>query len=260
MPSGKIKTVSFSALDDAIQTQLDIWSATLGTPTCASGCGNCCRRPVMASSAEMIALIDHIESTDDVRLSDFIKNVDDNVSLIHRSIDALDCPPHNSNAAMIVIGGLGDCAFLRDENCSIYEARPYACRAIHVWHDSSLCTRNLEHGLPAELILERNRIFWDTMEKEALAMRFPFYGQLTVGLYYLLRFRDLYLAGSEFSSIIDPLWWQTGIINFPYPNRNSTPQDAVQTIRDMKRQDQLESVREKPYGLSRAQGIASGKP
>ena len=158
---------------------------------------------------------------------------------------------------MNFIGKLGDCAFLRDEKCSIYKERPFACRAVHVWHDSSNCIASVEKGVPAELILERNRVFWDTLEKEALADRFPFYGQLTVGLYYLLRYRDLYLSGSEFSTIIDPLWWQTGIINFPYQGRNSTPQDAVRTIQEMKRQDELECARERPYGLFRATGITS---
>jgi len=211
----------------------------------------------MATSAEMLALIEHVETEPNDRLSDFAKTVDENVSLIRRSIDKPGMRPADSNIAMNIIGKLGACALLRDEQCSVYEARPYACRAVHVWHDSSECIHSVERGIPGELIIRRNSVFWDTLEKEALSDRLPFYGQLTVGIFYLLKYRELYLSGSEFSTIIDPLWWQTGIINFPYENRNSTPQDAVRTIRNMKRQDEMEYAKERPYGLFRATGVAS---
>jgi len=115
----------------------------------------------------------------------------------------------------------------------------------------------VERGASAELVQERNRIFWDTLEKEALAGRLPFYGQLTVGLYYLLKYRDLYLAGSEFSAVISPVWWQTGTIIFPYRNSSSTPQEALEVIREKRKQEEQEFSKERPFGLLRMEGIAS---
>lgn len=248
---------SFASFDAALRRRLDEWRPRLGAPSCTNGCANCCRRPVMASSAELLALIDHIESGGEEKLVTFAGLVSDHVNRVRHHLVNPDGSPCGSAEAMQAIWAVGPCVFLQDQSCSIYTARPYACRAVHVWHDSSRCDRFVEKGTPAELILERNRVFWDTLEQEALAGRMPFYGQLTVGLYYLLRFRELYLSGTEFSALIDPLWWQTGIIQFPYPDSRSTPQDTLQTIRDMKKQDALEGSKEKPYGLIRAGGIPS---
>lgn len=58
-------------------------------------------------------------------------------------------------------------------------------------------------------------------------------------------------------AIVNPVWWQTGIIIFPYQNSNSTLQDALGTVRELKKPDELEYAKEKPFGLLRVADIAS---
>ncbi len=110
---------------------------------------------------------------------------------------------------------LGPCIFLRDDLCSIYEARPGACRAWTVWHESSRCAETgWEACVPAELILARRMKFYRDLEAEAGLGRAPFHGEFRVMLWAMGRHGARYRRGADLRGELDWPWVSAGLLRF----------------------------------------------
>jgi len=110
---------------------------------------------------------------------------------------------------------LGPCVFLRDDLCSIYEARPGACRAWTVWHESSRCAEaGWEGCVPAELILARRMMFFGDLEAEAELGRAPFHGEMRVVLWALGRHGTRYRRGADLRGELNWPWVSAGLLRF----------------------------------------------
>jgi len=100
-------------------------------PACGAGCAHCCHQAVGVTPPEVFAIYDHLRATrtaadlDAVTLR--VRDADDRT----RGLTAADrlSPEH-------------PCPFLVDARCSIYEARPLACRGANSL-DAAACERNL---------------------------------------------------------------------------------------------------------------------
>jgi hypothetical protein len=100
-------------------------------PACAPGCAHCCHQPVGVSPPEVLAILDHLRRT---RTPDALATVTGRVREADDRTRGLDpaariSPEH-------------PCPFLDDGRCSIYEARPLACRGTNSL-DATLCERAL---------------------------------------------------------------------------------------------------------------------
>ena len=90
---------------------------------CRAGCAHCCRHLMIATFhlSEAKIAIDHArEHFEEEQFSKLEKRIRDN----REKIDAADVKTMKDYTALTV-----PCAFLDGDNCSIYEARPFACRA-----------------------------------------------------------------------------------------------------------------------------------
>ena len=244
-------TTCFAELDRQIEQLLAQWDATIGSPTCHKGCSNCCRVAVAASSGEAAALLGHMEARAPEKLPWLAQTVEQHV----RAMVAMFARQDTSKDPLHDIWKMGSCPFLVDRCCSIYESRPYACRAVLVWHDEGFC--GTEHGLshvPAELMERRDLCFWETMRRETEAGRRPFHGQLTVVLYYLMQHAQEYLSGQDLTPLIHPAWLETRLIQFVAGDDaqaiTSQIDRNLQTIRSLYQQDH-------PHGLPRVSLVSS---
>lgn len=217
------------AIDGKIEQLLDNWAPTIGTPTCKDGCSNCCRGEIVASTAEVRQLLDFIADQSMEFANDFSKKTDDHIERLKKSFS--EVAEAASRTAEQKINLIGVCPFLNNRSCSIYEGRPYACRAMHSWKDSKNCGKATDNaGTPLGLYEARSHYFSEAMKQEAREGRYPFFGQLSIVVYYLLKFRDSYEEGVEFSNIIDPFWKDVGMLWFPYQNQDNTLQQIVINI------------------------------
>lgn len=188
------------------------WGPKLGPPTCHKGCSNCCIAPVCATSAEAAYLIGYIQAQSPEEADRLLGVIDAHVDLIARhfaSIGRTDNP-------VLEVWKLGKCPFLVGNACGIYPARPYACRAVHVWHDNQFCGSSVGYSrVPLELIESRDRAFWETLKREVVERRRPFWGQLSVVSYFVLLHAELYFRGGDLRTVIDAPWMETGLVQFP---------------------------------------------
>lgn len=222
---------SLHAIDGKIEKLLDSLAPTKGDPTCKNGCCNCCCGEVTVSTAEARQLLDYIETQSPENANDLKYRTDQHIEKLKKSfISTAKTTPARYTAEQ-KIKVLGPCPFLTHQRCSIYGGRPYACRAMHSWNDSKFCGRAIDNaGTPLELYEIRNIFFSGAMKQEAIEGRYPFFGQLSIVVYYLMKFRDSYEDGIEFSSIIDPFWKDAGLIWFPYKNADDTLQQIIINI------------------------------
>ncbi|MEE9493239.1 MAG: YkgJ family cysteine cluster protein [Gammaproteobacteria bacterium] len=252
-----MKDNSYQALDQEIKNLLDKWGANLGAPTCYQGCSGCCQAP-MASAAEGIRLLDFIDLQSKDIQNEFHATVSKYVTSLKYSLRNPDGSVTGGDDATFKAIELGGCPFLEGHVCGIYEARPNACRAVHVWHENKYCGCAAGGArVPAELIALRNRYFWSLVEEEVEQGRYPFFGQLQVVLFYLHHYRDAYTGGTECSGIIDPLWMQSGLIGFPYPNAAVTLADVTGHIERQKKEESLQFKQSQPFGLPKATNAKS---
>ncbi len=189
-----------ASFDFAIEALLDQWAPRIGRPTCGPGCSNCCERTtIFLSSAETLRIVDR-------------QPPDEAQALRLQTLDF-----SSAASARNSLIDLGPCVYLDEaKRCSVYEARPDACRACHVWHSANFCGReDYDMCTPAELNALRVDRIHELMLAEFAAGRRPFWGQLLPMTVVLSEHRERYLRGEDLRSLIDPRWLATELIEFP---------------------------------------------
>jgi Fe-S-cluster containining protein len=102
---------------------------------CGPGCSFCCYNQVRATLPEIVTIVRYIQKT---------------TSEFERQLLSQNIQRHNQR-----IRGISDlniprdlpCVFLKESKCSIYEVRPFACRAWHALNRSD-CLRAFEEKNP----------------------------------------------------------------------------------------------------------------
>ncbi len=82
-----------------------------------TGCGKCCTGSpgyVFLSPADLYRLAEHFSLSPEEFAANYTYKVDDKISLIDRP-------------------GTAECVFLKENQCSVYEARPTQCRTFPWW-------------------------------------------------------------------------------------------------------------------------------
>ena len=101
---------------------------------CRSGCDACCHVPVGVQAHEVLLAAQHVQTHfSPAELEALIAR-----AAAHRAAFAGRTIPERTALR-------SPCVLLRDGACSIYEARPEACRSHHS-HDAASCRANLENG------------------------------------------------------------------------------------------------------------------
>jgi Fe-S-cluster containining protein len=99
---------------------------------CRSGCAHCCRFQVTVTPPEALALAEHLKAnTPALALAELAQRCAE-LAKAERGLDA---------AGRVRLKR--PCVFLRDECCTVYEARPLACRGANATDDTQ-CARALE--------------------------------------------------------------------------------------------------------------------
>jgi len=133
--------------------------------TCRAACNACCRQLVVVSPLEAHAIAAHVDAKPDLReriaarQAFWRERVAADPDLAPR-LDAFTA--HDGYVSGEEGGALElsywraqlPCPFLENELCSIYPARPFACREHHVVSDPALCAGNPDAATPAETRLE----------------------------------------------------------------------------------------------------------
>lgn len=108
-------------------------AAALATVACRAGCDACCHVPVGVQAHEVLIVAQHIQKTfSPVELDAVIAR-----AAAHRA--AFAGKTNREQAAL-----RAPCPLLRAGSCSVYEARPEACRSHHS-HNAAACGLNLDH-------------------------------------------------------------------------------------------------------------------
>jgi putative zinc- or iron-chelating protein len=100
-------------------------------PACRAGCAHCCHQTVGVTAPEVFAIHAHLRAT----------RTPDELDAVAGRIRAADDRTRGMASLDRVSPDL-PCPFLVDERCSIYEARPLACRGTNSL-DASACERSL---------------------------------------------------------------------------------------------------------------------
>jgi Fe-S-cluster containining protein len=111
--------------------------------SCKEGCNNCCHLPVLSSELEKELIKDYINehySTD--KLTEFKYKINQNkdilLRLVHNNGRFLD-----ENYKLYADANI-PCSFLdSNNNCMIYEVRPFICRKYLVFNDPTVCKDTL---------------------------------------------------------------------------------------------------------------------
>jgi Fe-S-cluster containining protein len=99
---------------------------------CRSGCAHCCRFQVTVTPPEALALADHLRANTPALAVAELAQRCANLARAEHGLDA---------AGRVRLKRA--CVFLQDECCSVYEARPLACRGANATDDAQ-CARALE--------------------------------------------------------------------------------------------------------------------
>jgi Fe-S-cluster containining protein len=127
---------------------------------CKIGCCNCCTCNVTITSLEALGVIDYLRENKRSVLPDFLKNkkyFKPNLTtnqVAELCIKGEDIPQEDNNP------NWGVCPFLSDKICSIYQVRPFMCRAQISEHN---CKKN-GYSLIDPLILTANNLFLQYIE------------------------------------------------------------------------------------------------
>jgi Fe-S-cluster containining protein len=237
----------YEQFDDMAGRFIELVSSRFGPPTCTSGCSNCCRVSVGATTAEALTLLSWLDEQPAAMASRIHHAITSHVRRLYDLLAGHAVVPSEVHRA---VWSLGDCPFLKDRVCGIYSARPVSCRAVYVWHDSSFCGLDQQPSLtPAELIQLRNAAFFDTLEDEIDAGRLPFWGQLTLVTELLRRHGDEYRRGRNLRPLVDPLWIETGLICFAGAG---TAADVRSYVEQAAEHNDAVFRSPRPHGLPRA--------
>jgi Fe-S-cluster containining protein len=99
---------------------------------CRSGCAHCCRFQVTVTPPEALALAEHLRATTPALAREELAQRCAHLARAERGLDS---------AGRVRLKR--PCVFLHDECCSVYEARPLACRGANATDDRQ-CARALE--------------------------------------------------------------------------------------------------------------------
>lgn len=124
--------------------------------SCRMGCAACCRMLVPLSPPEAFALREYVEQLPEDRQASLLQKVADSKSklashgLLDRLQDVADAttpiPDEELDPLNRAYYALRHpCPFLENEICSIYEARPAACRELLVTSPAALCDDLVEN-------------------------------------------------------------------------------------------------------------------
>jgi len=101
---------------------------------CRAGCDACCHVPVGVQAHEVLIVAQHVQTTfSPVALEDLIARAAE-----HRAAFA-------GRTSFERMSLRRPCPMLHDGNCTVYEARPEACRSHHS-HNADACRANLASG------------------------------------------------------------------------------------------------------------------
>lgn len=142
----------------------DAWAAAAieahGRPvTCGKGCSACCRiQPVPITPVEAFALLLLVESLAEPRRTKILERFEDASARLEQAGLARGflvgqrpaSEPEAQAEARKYLDLVLICPFLEDDCCSIYEARPFACREYFVTSPKEYCADPL--GLPVETV------------------------------------------------------------------------------------------------------------
>jgi Fe-S-cluster containining protein len=129
--------------------------------SCQKGCAACCRMLVPVSPLEAIALRRYILSLPEARRRHFLDKIDEakrrleHAGLLGALVDVGDSGDAHSDDDVEPLNRdyyalRMPCPFLDDEQCSIYEHRPAACRELLVTSPPELCD-DLAHNAVAPI-------------------------------------------------------------------------------------------------------------
>lgn len=131
---GDLLSVLASAHKEFDRAYASAPAAALATVACRAGCGTCCRVPVGVLAHEVLIAAQHVQRHFSPAELD---------ALIARAAAHREAVAGRSNLERTLLKR--PCVLLREESCSIYEARPEACRSHHS-NNVDACRTNLESG------------------------------------------------------------------------------------------------------------------
>jgi Fe-S-cluster containining protein len=155
VPTGFIPITSIVPLtrrlgDEAAQLETEQATAAGKTISCRKGCAACCRMLVPLSAPEAFALREYVEQLSPDRRTPLLNRLNGtkervkreglwdrlaDVAEASRPVPDKELDPINQSYYALRI----PCPYLEDETCSIYEARPAACRELLVTSPAELC-------------------------------------------------------------------------------------------------------------------------
>ena len=150
IPITAIVPVSRRLGDEAAQLEVQQALAAGQTISCRMGCAACCRMLVPLSAPEAFALREYVEQLPTDRRTHLLNRLSDRKDSLKRAglwdrlndvaettrlVPDEELDPINRAYYALRI----PCPYLEDEMCSIYEARPSACRELLVTSPAELC-------------------------------------------------------------------------------------------------------------------------
>ena len=107
---------------------------------CAAGCAFCCYHPVDITAPEAFVIAVYLQTALDAAEYEAI------AERLAANAERIQALSHDEHALAKI-----PCAMLRDGQCGIYAARPFACRS---WHSTSAtrCEEIFTHGDPLSMI------------------------------------------------------------------------------------------------------------
>lgn len=112
--------------------------------SCKQGCNHCCYLPILSSKLENELIKDYMnEHYSQGKLTEFKDKISQNKdilsSLVHTNGRFMD-----ENYKLYAISNI-PCAFLdNNNNCTIYEVRPFICRKYLVFNEPTVCQNTLD--------------------------------------------------------------------------------------------------------------------
>jgi len=161
VPTGLIPITAIVPLtrrlgDEAAELEIQQAAEASQTISCRKGCANCCRMLVPLSAPEAFALREHIEHLPTDRRTHLLNCLSDTKDRLSReglwsrlneiaeastAVPDEELDPINRSYYALRI----PCPYLENELCSIYEARPAACRELLVTSPAELCQDMVEN-------------------------------------------------------------------------------------------------------------------